>query len=409
MPRIWIVDRAGRPYLELQWRHPVTGKLVTRSTRTRNRRSAEKLAAQLEVQLEESTTDAAAQQRLSWADLCAEYARAVFPAQAESTRAKMRATWAKVRAHLNPERAASVQAAQLRQLTGKLRDEGLAEFTVKGHLAELKKLFRWAVDQELLAKVPRIHMPQRVAGMKGRPVTGEEFERMRAATAKVVGADRAASWLRLLDGLWLSGLRLAEAMRLHWTRDTGWTVDSSGKHVMLRVRAQNDKARKDRVLPVAGEFAEFLLATPPSERTGWVFHPLATKRPSNFRLTAEQVGKVISKIGRAANVRVSDRDHARRKAGREPGKFASAHDLRRAFGVRMAQRVMPVFLQQLMRHASIQTTMEFYVGRDADLAAEMAAVPRQQPAPNTAPNSWPEPDANTPLADPKSPGFSAEN
>ena len=52
-------------------------------------------------------------------------------------------------------------------------------------------------------------------------------------------------------------------------------------------------------------------------------------------------------------------------------KYASAHDFRRAFGSRWANRVMPVILQQLMRHASISTTMEFYVGRNAEAAAEV--------------------------------------
>ena len=51
-------------------------------------------------------------------------------------------------------------------------------------------------------------------------------------------------------------------------------------------------------------------------------------------------------------------------------KFASAHDLRRAFGFRWPTRVMPPILQQLMRHATIQTTMEYYVGRNAEAAAD---------------------------------------
>ena len=51
-------------------------------------------------------------------------------------------------------------------------------------------------------------------------------------------------------------------------------------------------------------------------------------------------------------------------------KYASAHDLRRAFGLRWSSRVMPAVLQQLMRHESIDTTMRYYVGRDADAVAD---------------------------------------
>jgi hypothetical protein len=53
-------------------------------------------------------------------------------------------------------------------------------------------------------------------------------------------------------------------------------------------------------------------------------------------------------------------------AGRvSPTKHASAHDLRRSFGFRWAVRVMPIVLQKLMRHASIDTTLKYYVGNDA--------------------------------------------
>ena len=34
----------------------------------------------------------------------------------------------------------------------------------------------------------------------------------------------------------------------------------------------------------------------------------------------------------------------------DAGKFASAHELRRAFGLRLAQKVMPAMHRELMRH-----------------------------------------------------------
>jgi len=54
------------------------------------------------------------------------------------------------------------------------------------------------------------------------------------------------------------------------------------------------------------------------------------------------------------------------------GKYASAHDLRRSFGTRWASRVKPATLQLLMRHASIETTLKYYVAQDADdIAVEL--------------------------------------
>jgi integrase len=61
----------------------------------------------------------------------------------------------------------------------------------------------------------------------------------------------------------------------------------------------------------------------------------------------------------------------RRKGGKTVRKFASAHDLRRAFGQRWSGRVMPTVLRELMRHASIATTMAYYVGDNAEATADV--------------------------------------
>ena len=64
-----------------------------------------------------------------------------------------------------------------------------------------------------------------------------------------------------------------------------------------------------------------------------------------------------------AGVKVAENDKGRVK-------YASVRDLRRAFGFRWAMRVMPPVLMQPVRHARIETTQDFYVGRNAEAAAE---------------------------------------
>jgi len=66
------------------------------------------------------------------------------------------------------------------------------------------------------------------------------------------------------------------------------------------------------------------------------------------------------KIGKAAGIKVYINPKDPEKV-----KYASAHDLRRAFGERWAARLMPAQLKELMRHESIETTLRFYVGTDA--------------------------------------------
>ena len=57
-------------------------------------------------------------------------------------------------------------------------------------------------------------------------------------------------------------------------------------------------------------------------------------------------------------------------------KYASVHDLRQAFGFRWSRRIMPPVLKELMRHAEIATTMNFYVGVNAQATAMSYGAPR---------------------------------
>ena len=173
----------------------------------------------------------------------------------------------------------------------------------------------------------------------------------------------APSWRRFLQGLWLSGLRLEESLNFYWTGGHGVTVDLSGKHPVLRIPAECEKGNKDRMLPIAPEFAEFLLKTPESERHGRVFKLIgASGQPVGVN-GRKWVGKIVSAIGKAAGVKVRD------DCGKV--KYASAHDFRRAFGTRWAARVMPAVLKEMMRHQSIETTMKYYVGLEAQSVSDL--------------------------------------
>src|SRR5690606_556159 len=153
------------------------------------------------------------------------------------------------------------------------------------------------------------------------------------------GAKAAApSWSRFLKALWWSGLRLGEALTLSWDNGRYITVDMSGPRPRLLIEAGQDKSGEPRLLPIAPEFAEMLLAVPKEDRTGTVF-PLIGLQGDAVTDTV-YASLVIGKIGEAANVKVDER----MKGSRKVVKFASAHDLRRAFGLRWSVRVMPKVL-----------------------------------------------------------------
>ncbi|MGZ4988789.1 MAG: site-specific integrase, partial [Limisphaerales bacterium] len=205
-----------------------------------------------------------------------------------------------------------------------------------------------------------------------------EVARMLLATCSVVGDDAAESWRRLIKGLFVSGLRLEEAIFLTWQADGSFErqiwIDDSGKFPLLGIAAESEKGKQDRLLPITPDFGRFLLRTPKDERIGYVF-PLVKKRHRNDR-NVDHVSKVISAIGKASGVVVNS-----------SGKFASAHDLRRSFGLRLAHKRYPAELQQLMRHEDISTTMKFYALVEATSFAERlwSEDGRRKPTPDTTP------------------------
>jgi len=392
--KVSVVEFADRPNYMLQWSDPLTGKRKTRTSTVERdgTKAAEKRAWSEAGVLQEKLREgayAATPEKLTWAAFRERYQAEALAALTDGTQENNCNTFGLLERLVSPARLADLTATRLSGFQAKLRELGRREATIKKHLGVVLTALRWARRQKLIREVPEIDMPKRAkAGkaMKGRPITGEEFDRMLAAVSKArklsprmkdgrrdLKAERnrrrdREALRRLLRGLWLSGLRLGEALQLRWTVRPGQLcVDLTGRRPMLRIPGECQKSGKDQLHPVAPEFAQWLLATPPEARKGLVFDLLGTGRP----MTRNRCSRLVAAVGESAGI-VVDRQ-ARRVGGKsiEVLKYASAHDLRRSFGERWASRIMPKVLQELMRHESIDTTMRFYVGRNAESTADV--------------------------------------
>jgi len=369
--KVWVAKFGDRAHYQLQWRDPITSRLRTKSTRirrsglARDRKVAERMAGELELKL--NAGEAVIPSRFLWQDFRARYEAEVVPGLAPRTGEKISSVFDRFEADINPRRLWDVDEKRLSAFVSNLRKgEGgrgkLAESTIAGHLAHLKAALNWAKLQKLIAHLPgfprikRAKMSKGAKVMRGRPITTEEFERMLGKVEDVVGQAAADRWTLFLRGLWASGLRLTESLELYWDREDKLHPVLTGKFPMLRIPADLEKGNKERLLPMAPEFAQLLNKVPEPERTGPVFKlERADGKPG--RPAVDRVSKTVSSIGEKAKVRVDVK------------KTASAHDLRRAFGERWAARLMPAQLMELMRHETIETTLSYYVGRNAERTA----------------------------------------
>lgn len=363
-----VMLRDGRKFWECQWTDPTTERKKTQSTGETTKRGAQIWAGRKQAELEAQIGE---QMDLTWANFKAQFIEQVVSPQRKKSQLTVIATLNAIETHVRPAKIASLTASVIGGFAASLRSTGITEASIKRHLSVVRTMLNWAYRMKMIREVPHIVMPRKVATMKGRAPTKEEFDRIIDKVAEVVGIEAESSWLFLINGLWDSGLRITEAMELHWTDESKLCVDLTGKRPRLKIQSESDKGGKFRLLPIAPEFAKTLLSVPEKERRGYVFNPLPSD--GGPRLQPDWVSKRISEIGKAAGVKVGDRRVRMKKDGEktDASKYASAHDFRRAFGLRWAQLVMPHVLMQLMRHESLETTQRYYLGKNADAASDL--------------------------------------
>ena len=209
-----VIKYPDRRFLVMRYTDPLTGQHKSRSAKTNIRREAERAAAAWEAELHAGIVTHG---KITWEAFRVRYENEVLASRAKTTFDKATGVLNSVEAIMKPMRLRDLTAERLSLYQAQLRTNGLAETTIAGMLAHLRAALQWAVNVGMLPVIPKIEKPKRAKsgkGMKGRPISGEEFDRMLDKTASVVGEAAADSWRHYLNGLWLSGLRLTESLEL---------------------------------------------------------------------------------------------------------------------------------------------------------------------------------------------------
>jgi integrase len=355
--------------LVLRWTDPATGKPREQTAGTSKHRDAERRAGLLAEDIEAGVVHG----RIAWRTFRHRYESEKFAVSRPKSLAAWKTAANQLESICDPPGLEHVDSALLSQFAAKLHAAGKSPATIAAYLREIRTAVNWAAHifpgyQPPRVKLPRIGKRQL---SRGRPITMEEFERMLKKTKKVVGEKYRNSWRWLMRGLFLSGLRLGEALRLTWDDPDGLHVHGiDRRRPMLCIHVEDEKGKQDRLLPITPDFADLLRLVPAIRRTGHVFNPRLTKGRVRSTSTAS---RIISAIGKKTGVKVSTR-RKRDENGEiiTVPKFASAQDFRRTFGSRWAPKVMPIILKELMRHESIETTLNYYVGLNAERTANEA-------------------------------------
>lgn len=352
--RVLIRAKGGRNKLTLYYIDPDTGKEVTKSSGTLDQGEAERAAAIWEQQLLKFRGKDGA----GWDYFRDRFRDEHLAAKRKRTRQAFSVALNAIERLTPVSNLSELSAGVLSQFQAALLAEGKPLTTVSNYLGHLRTSLNWAAYVGIIGQAPKIRIPRsgKRKWMKGRPLSEAEHKKMLQACPVVMGLDY-REWRRLLELLWLSGLRLEEAVALSWDSPPVQVLLDADPYPHIIFHADGQKSNEDEACPIPPDLAAWLQKVKRPWRKGPVINLIGERG----KLTPEAIGREVTRIGEAAGIVVNAKS-----------KWASAHDYRRSFGTRWAAKVRPMTLQRMMRHKEFTTTLKYYIGIEAeDVGAEL--------------------------------------
>jgi integrase len=349
---VWVQRFKDRPALVLQWIDPDTGQRKSKSAGTADPEKADAKRADLEYELTHGKYQEAS--KLDWERFReifeAEYLSGVRPRTAE----KYNVVLDVFEQLCHPAKLRGISERTLSLFVKGMREKkqprngkvGLAPMTMKNYLIALKSALGWAAEQKLILCVPAfpvVKVPKR----KPQPVPTESFEKLLEKAPNDL-------WRAYLLCGWYGGLRLSEASHLQWEESDSlpWIDFGANRIVLPAVFAKSDEDQWIPLHPILRQALAELMRCGPQV---FPFHSRKSQGP-------------LSRTGITSRVR-----HMAKQAGVK----LSMHRLRKGFGCRVAKQLgkgnAPI-LHALMRHSSMQITMDYYANVDDALQDAIGAL-----------------------------------
>lgn len=339
---VWVQKFKDRPALMLQWIDPDTGKRKSESAKTDNPEKAEEARADKEYELNHGLHQE--KSKLDWDRFRQMFEEEYLPGVRERTREKYNTVLDVFEQVISPTKLRAITERTLSQFVKGMRERkqprnkkvGLAPMTMKNYLIALKSALGWAAEQKLIPSVPAFPTVK-VPKKRPQPIPAEAFEKLLAKAPDDL-------WRAYLLCGWWGGLRLSEAWRMEWepSETTPW-LDFEGNRIVLP--AEFAKSAEDQYVPLHPVLRQAIAALP---RGGVKVFPFRSRKGGG-PMTRAGISSKVRDLARQAGVRLS------------------MHKLRKGFGCRVAKQLgkgnAPI-LHSLMRHSSMQITMDYYASVD---------------------------------------------
>ncbi|QDT26380.1 site-specific tyrosine recombinase XerC [Gimesia panareensis] len=199
-------------------------------------------------------------------------------------------------------------------------EEGVYDYraltTVNTMVGSVMAFVRYCHRHGWISQIPPVTKLSVDEVMKGRPITGDEFEQMLEVTPEVVGKNSAESWRYVLQIIWESAFRIGDVMNFSWDDERKihpvWPQRKDLHPTLIIPSSQ--KNGKTQEIPMLPGLQKILDQIPQSERHGWVVNPQSMEyqikadskwfRPTNTDL--QELAKEYNNSAIARACRVSE-------------------------------------------------------------------------------------------------------
>jgi integrase len=340
--KVWIQKFKDRRNLVLQWIDPDTGRRKSQSAETDDEEEAENARGDLEYKLNHGKYQETS--NLDWERFRELFEAEYLPGLRERTREKYTTVLDVFEQIVSPTKLRAVTERTISLFVKGMRERkqprngkiGLAPQTMRNYLIALKSALGWAVGQKLLVSLPTFPVIK-VPKKKPQPIPAESFE-------KLLEKAPDSLWKAYLLCGWYGGLRLSEAWNLHWepSENLPWVDFERNRIVLPAVFA---KSAEDQWVPLHPTLRKALAELPHAGAKVFPFRSRKTGGP----MTRAGISSCVREMARQAGVKLC------------------MHKLRKGFGCRVAKQLgkgnAPI-LHELMRHSSMQITMDYYASVD---------------------------------------------
>jgi len=383
-----VFKRNGDGAFLAAW-HDHNGKRQVKSTRTTDKRAAERIAAKYEAD--------AALRREGVIDPQLEsingQAKRLIESHIDDYRAKLMAsgrssqyiteTLKYIRTVCDAAGVttpAEITADGVNRFAATLKQAGSSARTIQGYLTAIKGFTKWLAEHDKLQRNPlasvRKPNPKTDRRYERRVLLPDEWKWLKATISDVRGKTPAAERILLYETAIQTGLRSSELRSLTPAR-----LHLDAERPYVTCKASNTKNAKDARLYVSAELAAALRkhVAKQSPKAPVFALPSEFKMPAMIRsdLAAARTAWLDEAHGAAERKQREESDFLV-EANHDGGRL-DFHTLRHTCGAWLAmQGVHPKVVQTVMRHSAITLTMDTYghlfPGQEADAVDQLGAI-----------------------------------